>query len=153
MSMYSNVKRKCCILFTIVVLCGCTFCPSVYASQFYVTKPVFFTAQEVMTLQTLLAEARADNKKSLEELRMTKTLLTTSEQNLNRVNMELRKLKQELTELSEISNQQMINLQNVRESYNKQLQEQAKTRRRIKAQRNAYAGLAVALIAFAYVRK
>lgn len=94
------------------------------------------TEQELTRLESNLIQLQKYNEKSLAELELLKIQLKTSQEKLLKAEQESSRLVVELGELKSESNQAESLLQTANESLARLEQEERRTRRRLRRQRN-----------------
>ena len=114
---------------------------------------VMLTWQEYQTIMQLSDASKADllsyrktTDSVLKRLDESEAALKLTSESLMTRNVELRKLEQNLNQRDTLYNQLLTESNNARESYNMQLKEEARTRRRIKRQRNFWECVTIGLV-------
>lgn len=146
--MWMKYCKKSKIILPVLVLALLFACCALQPGTCLASGTYTVTEQELTTLEDNLTKLEEINQQSQTDLTMLKSQLAKSQQALQQAEEKSQLLEKQLTELKLASRKQENLLQNANLSLQTYAAEEKATRLRIKAQRNAYAGLAVALAIF-----
>ena len=149
---FGRIEKKLLLLVLSLLFCFWLFAGSATASASGTPDPQTVTMEvaELNRLDNIFSQLSQVNGKLQNELTDSKTALIKSQAELKRAQQELKQLQLQIATLKALSVNQENSLQKVNESFKQYAEEQKRTRRRIKAQRNGWiAATVIACIGFA----